>query len=147
MQLGSIPFRGDKYVSAEDVEFFYSRLDENDILNRVDKEIRESSPFEWVPKDILSKVQLNAIENRKIQHQEHYDHFTKYWKDLLSRPKESNETEVISRPTTEKLVRKLNAEKKKEANNNVSKIATVKKVPGSNTTKAQLQHHQKIVVN
>lgn len=112
-----------KIVSIEDVEFFKSRTTVEDILNRVDDEIKKSQEFEWLPKRVLSEEQQSERIKREAQHAEQYSRYSVLWKTLLCRPKESILSEVVGRSTTEDMQKRLKKEEKKKAASKPEKAA------------------------
>ena len=132
-----------KIVSVEDITYYESRLTIEDILNTVDAEIQSAPEFEWIPTRVLSAQQQKEKLQRETEHAEQYSHFSKFYKTLLCRSKESTEREVVGRAVIETLQKRYQKDLTKEGKVKAAKAPKASNVPvpirQKKKTKMQLQ--------
>ena len=131
-----------KIVSVEDLEYYESRLTIEGILNTVDAEIQSSPEFEWIPTRVLSAQQQKEKLQRETQHAEQFSHFSKFYKTLLCRSKESTEREVVARAAIETLQKRYQKDLTKEGKVNAAKAP---KVPIRQKKKTRTQLQEEII--
>ena len=134
-----------KIVSVEDLEYYESRLTIESILNTVDAEIQSSPEFEWIPTRVLSAQQQKEKLQRETQHAEQFSHFSKFYKTLLCRSKESTEREVVARAAIETLQKRYQKDLTKEGKVNAAKAPKAPKVPIRQKKKTRTQLQEELI--
>ena len=88
-----------RIVTPADLKYYQDRQTLDSMLGLINEDILAAPPFEWLPKFILSKEQIDALDRKMVVAADQATLCREICESMLKRKKESVNREVVERVT------------------------------------------------